>query len=725
MNAKGYFQVGGSLERGHPSYVERPADAQLLQSIQKGEIPLVLAPRQTGKSSLMVHALERLETLGIGWAIVDLQPLGSHSVIEGWLADVVNQIERTLGLATDSLAWWDAHGRLGPTQRFMAFVEDVILKQSDDPVVIFFDEIDSVLPLPFADDFFTTLRALANARASNPTLKRITFVLLGVATPSEFIKNRSRTPFNIGREIRLTDFDPDHADPIRRILGPSADSLVDRIFYWTGGQPLMVQALADKMCVLPESERTVDMLDDAVRETYLDVRIGKEAHLNFIRDYLLDRKHQPRKTLKAYLGIIDGGTLHHDERSPVHARLLLSGVARLENGRLVPRNRIYRQVFDGGWVKENMPRDRARMIAYVSSTVLALVLLWFFLAQPLWFPKFTKAQRYPWWDMDIHYVTEDHLNVSLSMPLDKPRRMTLNGIRLGEYGEGNNPAGKQIFIPVKDLAIGPNHFQVRFYGDLWKENFETQLTIVYFPISHWQLPHGLETVTVPAGCLDMGCGEWTDSCNDDERPLHRVCLTAFQIGRYEVTQAQWIGMMGYNPAFFKDDDRLPVENVSWEDAQNFIQRLNRMTGCQYRLPSEAQWEYAARSGGRPEKYAGGSDLDGLGWYADNSRGKTHPVGGKPPNGLGIHDMSGNVWEWCHDWYAGDYYRNSSEQDPVGPVDGPFRVLRGGSWLVSAEGCRAAARGGSGPGNRNQYFGFRLVCLPGQPGEPSQSGRQAE
>ncbi|BBO84660.1 hypothetical protein DSCO28_52260 [Desulfosarcina ovata subsp. sediminis] len=718
MNDTGCFQVGGSLERGHPSYVERPADEQLLHCLCRGEIPLVLAPRQTGKSSLMVNALGKLEDMGIRWAIVDLQPLGSHRELEDWLGDVINQIERTLGLAADTLEWWDKHRRLGPTQRFMAFVEDVILGLIDEPVVIFFDEIDSVLPLPFADDFFTTLRALANARASNSTLKRFTFALLGVATPSEFIKNRSRTPFNIGRGIQLTDFDPDHAAPIRRILGPSSDPLVDRIFYWTGGQPLMVQALADKMHLLPESGRTIQALDDAVRETYLKVRIGKETHLNFIRDYLLDRTHQPRKTLTIYRTIIDGGTVQHDERSPVHARLLLSGVVRLENGLLVPRNRIYQQVFDRQWVGENIPRDRARMIAYVSSVAMGLVLLWFFLIKPLWFPTFTKAQQHGWFDTDIHYVTEDHLTLPLTMALEKPRRMTLNGEPFSPPGKGEKATtSQQILIPLKDLKIGPNRFQVRFYGDLWEENFETSLTIVYFPMSHWQLPHGLEMVDVPAGCFDMGCGEWTDSCNSAEKPVHGVCLSDFQVGRFEVTQKQWISLMGYNPSYFKNEDRLPVENVSWEDAREFIRRINRMTGRQYKLPSEAQWEYAARSGGRPEKYAGGNDLDSLGWYTKNSQDKSHPIGGKSPNGLGLHDMSGNVWEWCHDWYASDYYANSPEADPTGPLEGTVRVLRGGSWGRYAVVCRTVIRYWDDPGVRFGSIGFRLVCLPGQPGEP--------
>ncbi len=168
--------------------------------------------------------------------------------------------------------------------------------------------------------------------------------------------------------------------------------------------------------------------------------------------------------------------------------------------------------------------------------------------------------------------------------------------------------------------------------------------------------------------------------------------------------------MGNNPSYFKKGDDYPVENVSWYDAQEFIGKLNRRTGNRFgfRLPSEAEWEYACRSGGKPEKYCGGNAVDRLAWYRNNRGGHTHPVGTKAPNGLGIYDMSGNVWEWCMDWYDKNYYKRSPRNNPHGPSSGYIRVLRGGAWDVGPWNGRSACRGWLRPGNRGDFLGFRLI-----------------
>jgi formylglycine-generating enzyme required for sulfatase activity len=224
-----------------------------------------------------------------------------------------------------------------------------------------------------------------------------------------------------------------------------------------------------------------------------------------------------------------------------------------------------------------------------------------------------------------------------------------------------------------------------------------------------QAAPSIEMVSVKGGCYQMG-----DTFGDgvsNEKPVHQVCVSDFQIGKYEVTQAQWVAVMGSNPSAFKEcGGNCPVENVSWEDAQEFIRQLNDLTGKNYRLPYEVEWEYAARSGGRQEQFAGTSDLDELGayaWFGDNSGKKTHPVGTRKPNALGLYDMSGNVWEWCKDWYDDKYYEKSPRKNPRGPLSGSGRVLRGGSWNDSAGGARASYRFNS-PGFRNCNFGFRLV-----------------
>jgi len=218
---------------------------------------------------------------------------------------------------------------------------------------------------------------------------------------------------------------------------------------------------------------------------------------------------------------------------------------------------------------------------------------------------------------------------------------------------------------------------------------------------------GMQMIFVKGGCYQMG-----DAFGDgaaDEKPVHEVCVNDFYIGKYEVTQGQWQRIMGNNPSYFKNcGDNCPVEQVSWNDAQDFIRRLNSRSGKQYRLPTEAEWEYAARSGGRSEKYTGGNDVDAVAWYRSNSGSKTHPVGQKRPNGLGLYDMSGNVWEWCSDWYGKKYYSQGPRDNPDGPSSGYYRVLRGGSCDDTPSGVRVADRVRLEPGYRDYYIGFRVA-----------------
>ncbi len=214
-----------------------------------------------------------------------------------------------------------------------------------------------------------------------------------------------------------------------------------------------------------------------------------------------------------------------------------------------------------------------------------------------------------------------------------------------------------------------------------------------------------DMIKVPSGCFQMG----SNSGDDDEQPVHRVCVGSFMLGKYEVTQNQWQAVMGDNPSYFKNcGGECPVESVSWHDVQTFIQRLNNQTGEQYRLPTEAEWEYACRSGGRNQKYCGGSNPDSVAWYDDNSGKTTHPVGQKRANGLGLYDMSGNVWEWVEDWYNESYYNNSPKNNPAGASGGSNRVIRGGSWFSFVSYLRSALRFDLVPGSRSDDVGFRLA-----------------
>lgn len=217
-----------------------------------------------------------------------------------------------------------------------------------------------------------------------------------------------------------------------------------------------------------------------------------------------------------------------------------------------------------------------------------------------------------------------------------------------------------------------------------------------------------EMVCVEGGTFTMGAtSEQGEDAYDNEKPTHQVTLSSYYIGKTEVTQALWKAVMGNNPLNFKGDN-LPVECVTWDDCQTFIRKLNQMTGGNFRLPTEAEWEYAARGGNKSKgyKYSGSDKIGNVAWYFNNSNLITHPVATKDPNELGIYDMSGNVWEWCSDWY-GDY-SSSSQTNPEGPSKGSNRVLRGGSWYNFALYCRVSNRYYSTPDYRDNYFGLRLV-----------------
>ena len=222
-----------------------------------------------------------------------------------------------------------------------------------------------------------------------------------------------------------------------------------------------------------------------------------------------------------------------------------------------------------------------------------------------------------------------------------------------------------------------------------------------------------EMVYVQGGSFMMGAtSEQGSEANTDEKPAHSVTLSDFYIGKFEVTQQLWRAVMGENPSRWKGDN-LPVEQVSWADCQTFVGRLNSQTGKNFRLPTEAEWEYAARGGNKSNgyRYSGSNDLYDVAWYRENSDSRTHEVGGKRPNELGIYDMSGNVWEWCRDWYDDSYYGRSPAMSPTGPSSGFVRVLRGGSWRDDAQYCRSAYRGDYDPSYRFFNYGFRLVFVP--------------
>lgn len=213
---------------------------------------------------------------------------------------------------------------------------------------------------------------------------------------------------------------------------------------------------------------------------------------------------------------------------------------------------------------------------------------------------------------------------------------------------------------------------------------------------------------IPGGEFVMGSDE-----NNVAKPLHRVQISSFYLGEYPVTQAQYQAVTGENPSMFKGDVR-PVEMVSWLQAKDFSQKLAEMTSMTFRLPTEAEWEFAARGGtnGKSFLYSGSDQIDEVGWYYDNSYEETKPAGLKLSNELGLHDMSGNVWEWCHDWFSTEYYKQCKMagcvENPQGPKNGSHHVIRGGSFSQAAGGGYSFSRLCNSPDRCSRYIGFRLA-----------------
>ncbi|MBS3758332.1 MAG: SUMF1/EgtB/PvdO family nonheme iron enzyme [Desulfobacterales bacterium] len=239
----------------------------------------------------------------------------------------------------------------------------------------------------------------------------------------------------------------------------------------------------------------------------------------------------------------------------------------------------------------------------------------------------------------------------------------------------------------------------------------------------WTEPRtGMEFVWIPSGAYRMGCGKWDEEGNRDEFPAHEVYIDGFWMGRYPITQMQWKKVMSSslwkvvkssNPSWFKLSDRHPVERVTWQDAHEFIQKLSSLNKNRYhfRLPTEAEWEYAARSCGKAHKFAGGKELDNLAWYYANSGLTTQPVGLKQPNQLGVYDMSGNIYEWCLDVYMEDAYKKHDHKNPIINNKGARRIIRGGSYSNSAHEVRCTYRGSVSPDFKCNYIGFRVVMTP--------------
>jgi len=396
-----YFVDSGTLDPHIPSYVTRSADHELLQHVLNGEFCYVLTARQMGKSSLMVRTARSLQERDVKTAIVDISIIGTVP-IEPWYLGMLTRINSDLKLKTDVSGWWRERGDLGAPQRFFEFFHDVVLHEINGSVAIFIDEIDTTLNLDFRDDFFATIRAMYNARANDAAFKRLTFVLLGVATPTDLIKDQKKTPFNIGMRIELQDFSYDDATPLRKGLDDAhpgqADSILSRIFYWTSGHPYLTQ----KLCLAAAQVRTQDWDDDKVDQlvqaNFLAEDARSDSNLKFVQDRIQEAPTPERRQMLLLYEKVRGDTdVSNDDRSTAQNYLELFGLVCVKAKMLQVSNEIYRQVFDPSWILTNMslmdesvsnltPHDKRRwlpgvLISMVFAFVVVVVLLFLFFVQ--------------------------------------------------------------------------------------------------------------------------------------------------------------------------------------------------------------------------------------------------------------------------------------------------------------------------------------------------------
>ncbi|HEX3313793.1 MAG TPA: AAA-like domain-containing protein, partial [Gemmataceae bacterium] len=366
MNAAGssFYVADGTLRGDARCYVPRQADVDLQAGLAERDFCYVLTSRQMGKSSLMVRTAQTLRQQGVAVVVLDLTAIGQNLTAEQWYGGLLGHLGRQLDLEDELEDFWEAHARVGPLQRWMRALREVVLRQVTKPVTIFVDEIDTVRSLPFStDEFFAAIRECYNGRSEDPDLARLTFCLLGVATPSDLIRDTRITPFNIGRRIELRDFAEAEAIPLAAGLGRQLDvgkRLLARILHWTGGHPYLTQ----RLCIAVAEDAGVvgtAGVDRLCEELFLSHRAReRDDNLIFVRERILRSEVDRAGLLDRYDRVRRGKKVGDDETSPLVSVLRLSGLTRTQEGNLRIRNRIYAQVFDKEWITSNMPDAELR-----------------------------------------------------------------------------------------------------------------------------------------------------------------------------------------------------------------------------------------------------------------------------------------------------------------------------------------------------------------------------
>jgi len=679
------YTVGGTVQAGGGIYIRRKADDELLELCRQSEIAFILSSRQVGKSSLIVRTAQQLESEDIRSVTIDLSAIGVKVSPNEWYMGILNEINSTLELKTDVFTWWTDHAKLGPALRLTNFFKDVLLKEVKEQIVLFCDEIDSTLSIPFSDDFYVAVRSVYNARATIPDFKRLSFVLVGVATPSDLISDNKRTPFNVGRRVEISDFNLTEAFPLVENFGNQAAQILTWVFQYTGGHPYLTQRL---FAHLAKSREVIDeqTIAHAVERLFTSEQGRQDNNLQFVGDMLSQRSPDVKKVLRIYKDIHSGKRVTDDERSVAKAHLKLSGLVRPEKGILKVRNEIYKTVFNSQWIQENTPKSWQKA-AFASLAVgLAIALIGVIGIA-------TGALRMPLGAFSIPFIQT--LGPS---PTPVPPTNTLVITKSTQI----------LLTPTKTATITPTSTVT---PTMTPTGPRPEIT-----------SQGAFMVLVPAGTFQMGAVKGDLYAETQEKPNHPVDLDAYYIDKFEVTNAlyqacaeagackppiqtdSWTHFKYYGIPTYAD---YPVVYVNWNMANAY---------CAWRgsrLPTEAEWEKAAH-GTDPHLYPWGDtepacqvvNYKGLRGCDNDIREVGSKQDGKSP--YGVYDMAGNVWEWVGDWYSQAYYSISPITNPPGPTSGLGKVVRGGSWNSSEDDIRISKRR-SLPLTHNTYdLGFRCA-----------------
>jgi len=740
-----FFQDKGTLPAGAPSYVERPADEEVLELCRAGGLGYILAPRQTGKSSLVARARRQLSGEGIRSVFVDLTTIGSQDVTaEQWYCSLVAELVEQLGLGVDPVAWWRRREHLTPVKRLVDFLRTEVVAGTEGRVVLFVDEIDSTLRLPFStDDFFAALRAVHNARAMEPELVRLAIVLLGVAAPSDLIADPRRTPFNVGEAVELGDLGPVAAAEVLLpgLAGAGEPAAVlERVFDWTGGHPRLTQRLCAQVAARDDARPAA--VDAVVRETLLGPAGESDETLKEVRR-LAERDRHARAWVRLYGDVLAGRAPEVDRTSDAQLRARLAGLVAGRPGEpLRPRNRVFSEVFGREWVQARLRRDPTRRLALAALAALLVVgvgsAVWYGYTRREARDELLQQAREGGPELALralHRLRGDHgWSPEELRPLlggrDRHGLLVLFDRTAPALPDGEGGAAVLTAVRAAHPRFtGPDSTDLDLVGAMvagldaypgrdpglagearaLKEEVVAPLRARRPP----REPAAGDWAELPAGTFAMGSPEDERGRDRDEGPQHEVSVGRFRMLRHEVTNDEYRRLV---PGHREDEGgKLPARGVSWYEATAYAAWLGA------RLPTEAEWEYAAKSGGRGRRYPWGdeeatceravlghrqacTDSDPCGC----GRNTTWEVCSKPAGSSvqGVCDLAGNLWEWCSDWY-GDY-SPAAQRDPAGAVVGAHRVLRGGSWVNPARVLRASDRDRFDPGVRFRGFGFRVV-----------------